>query len=100
MRTPEAQYDSSLFRQTQNQDEATEAVFNLIQELRKAAADGELTSEEVWGAVFANAPDTVSEVVDLIRDPSHIGADGAKVAFGVYCQLDPFDESGDDPGAS
>lgn len=90
MRPVDAEYDASLNKLSVNQDQSTRAVFEFIQAIRRKAADGQLTPQEVLQAAVEEIGDAATQLVELVKDPVPLGEDIYKVATGLVNQLQPF----------
>jgi hypothetical protein len=87
MRDVNAVYDGSLNAATAEQELAAKEIFELVQAVRKAAADGELTPVEILQIALAEVPSAAPVIVNLIRDDVPNEVDAEAVGHVLFKQL-------------
>lgn len=94
MRDPNALYDPTLNEADPDQEVAAKAVFEFVQELRKAAlSDDKLEIMEIFQVAVANAPGAVAKVIDMVKGGDPIASDVEMLAHIISRQLGAYDAS-------
>lgn len=87
VRPADAVYDPALLVPTNNQEEVGKQVFEFVQALRRAAADGNVSVSEVFAEAVKAVPSGAIAFVALLRDEVALDEDLENVGHIVYRQL-------------